>query len=70
VTTYTLYGQRSERELGGLAEVCLHRVTEVEFSLARDESTKIPVQIEDDEVVAVELEGDFILWMRGDELQA
>jgi tetratricopeptide (TPR) repeat protein len=64
-----LYGQSAEGEHGHVSTLGLHRVTEVQLSLARDETDKIMVEIGDDDVVAVELEGNFVLWMRGDELQ-
>ncbi|MGB5833309.1 MAG: hypothetical protein WBG92_15135, partial [Thiohalocapsa sp.] len=69
MSTYALYGQREEVEPERNSKVGLRRVTAVEFSAARDETSEIRVDIEDDEVVGVNRDGDFVLWMRGDELR-
>ena len=69
VSKYTLYGHSAEADPGRISNIHLHRVTEVQLSLARDESARIEVEIDDHEVVRVELDGDFVLWMRGDELR-
>lgn len=69
MTSYVLYGRQAEPPGRTLKVVSLREETEIRFAAARDDSTRLPVEIADDAVVALELDGGFELWLRGDELQ-
>jgi hypothetical protein len=69
MTSFVLYGQKEERGGRQLAVVSVQRDLEIRLSAAREESEKLAVDIADDDVVSVTLDGELELWMRGDELR-
>ena len=69
MASYAVFGERAEVEASRVSVVGLRREEEIRLAAARDESERIEVEIADDDVVAVELEGGFKLWMRGDALR-
>ena len=69
MSNYVLYGEKEAREARALDVVRIERDEEVKLAATRDEGDQIRVDVADDDVVAVTLEGGFQLWMRGDVLR-
>ncbi len=69
VSEYRVFGEKAETDQE-LTEIGVKAVvTEVRLSDSRAEGTEVSVSVKSDDVVAVELEDRFTLWMRGDDLR-
>ncbi len=66
---YRVFGQKEEAEHKLSAKDITTRVTAIRLSETRAEGTEIPVKVKNDDVVALELDGGFTLWIRGDDLR-
>ncbi len=66
---YRVFGQTEEAEHKLSAKDVTTRVTAIRLSETRAEGTEIPVKVKNDDVVALELDGGFTLWIRGDDLR-
>ena len=69
MSKYTLFGAVEEAQQEQSPALGAYQVTEVRLSDRRDESTKTDIEIAEGDVVAVELDDGFKLWIRGDALE-
>jgi pimeloyl-ACP methyl ester carboxylesterase len=68
-TEYKVFGQKDEAEGKLSAQGVTTRVITIRLSETRAEGAEVQVEVRNDDVVAVELDGGFSLWMRGDDLR-
>ncbi len=66
VSQYQVFGERAETEQELTRIGIKARVTEVRLSDSRAEGTEVSVSVNSDDVVAVELDDGFTLWMSGE----
>lgn len=67
---YRVFGQKESKEERFSVSDIVAQVTEVRLADSRAEGTEIPLEIKDQDVVAVELDDGFTLWLRGSDLRA